>query len=57
MLTNREKEVIIIAKNITYQMTSAIDNGFRPGMENTATKNKIITKALIRYILIVPAGR
>lgn len=40
MLTNREKEVIIIAKNITYQMTSAIDNGFRPGMDKHSDKKQ-----------------
>jgi len=32
--------VITIAKNITYQMTSAIDNGFRPGMDKHSDKNQ-----------------
>lgn len=32
--------MIIIAKNITYQMTSAIDNGFRPGMDKHSDKKQ-----------------
>ena len=38
--TQINKGIKMMAKNITYQMTSAIENGFRPGMDKHSDKRK-----------------